>query len=72
MLNLFLDLNALTREQNINIPELADLLIERTKQTKWVVVFKSLITTHHLMCYGNEVGHCFNKLHICIKVNKAI
>ncbi|XP_039273705.1 phosphatidylinositol-binding clathrin assembly protein LAP-like isoform X3 [Styela clava] len=47
-------LNALTREQNINIPELADLLIERTKVGKWVVVFKSLITTHHLMCYGNE------------------
>lgn len=47
-------LNALTREQNINIPELADSLIERTKIGKWVVVFKSLITTHHLMCYGNE------------------
>ena len=47
-------LQALTNEQNINIPDLADALLERSKQQKWVVVFKSLITTHHLMCYGNE------------------
>ena len=47
-------LQALTNEQNVSIPELADSLIERSKQGKWVVVFKSLITTHHLLCYGNE------------------
>nr|XP_026693570.1 phosphatidylinositol-binding clathrin assembly protein LAP-like [Ciona intestinalis] len=47
-------LRSLTNEPNINIPELADMLVERSKQPKWVVVFKSLITTHHLMCYGNE------------------
>ena len=47
-------LQALTNEQNISIPDLADALVERSKQQKWVVVFKSLITTHHLMCYGNE------------------
>lgn len=47
-------LTALTREQNVNIPELADLLIERTKVGSWVVVFKGLSTVHHLMYYGNE------------------
>ena len=35
---------------------MADLLIERTQNTSWVVTFKSLITIHHLMCYGNEVS----------------
>ncbi|XP_022601526.1 phosphatidylinositol-binding clathrin assembly protein-like isoform X6 [Seriola dumerili] len=39
---------------NVNIPQLADTLFERTTNTSWVVVFKSLTTTHHLMVYGNE------------------
>ncbi|KAG8546796.1 hypothetical protein GDO81_029812 [Engystomops pustulosus] len=39
---------------NVNIPQLADTLFERTTNSSWVVVFKSLITTHHLMVYGNE------------------
>uniref|UniRef100_A0A673JC29 Phosphatidylinositol-binding clathrin assembly protein n=1 Tax=Sinocyclocheilus rhinocerous TaxID=307959 RepID=A0A673JC29_9TELE len=43
-----------TNEMNVNIPQLADSLFERTTSTSWVVVFKSLITTHHLMVYGNE------------------
>uniref|UniRef100_A0A8B9KCQ7 Phosphatidylinositol-binding clathrin assembly protein n=1 Tax=Astyanax mexicanus TaxID=7994 RepID=A0A8B9KCQ7_ASTMX len=43
-----------TNEMNVNIPQLADTLFERTTSTSWVVVFKSLITTHHLMVYGNE------------------
>ncbi|XP_061072670.1 phosphatidylinositol binding clathrin assembly protein b isoform X12 [Conger conger] len=43
-----------TNEMNVNIPQLADTLFERTTGTSWVVVFKSLITTHHLMVYGNE------------------
>ncbi|XP_022245949.1 phosphatidylinositol-binding clathrin assembly protein LAP-like isoform X2 [Limulus polyphemus] len=43
-----------TSEPNVSIPELADLLIARTLNTSWVVVFKSLVTIHHLMCYGNE------------------
>lgn len=38
----------------MNIPQLADSLFERTTNSSWVVVFKSLITTHHLMVYGNE------------------
>lgn len=49
------DLIHCTNEMNVNIPQLADSLFERTTNTSWVVVFKSLITTHHLMVYGNEV-----------------
>ncbi|XP_044040473.1 phosphatidylinositol-binding clathrin assembly protein isoform X2 [Siniperca chuatsi] len=43
-----------TNEMNVNIPQLADTLFERTANSSWVVVFKALITTHHLMMYGNE------------------
>ncbi|XP_065212448.1 phosphatidylinositol-binding clathrin assembly protein LAP isoform X3 [Planococcus citri] len=43
-----------TNEPNVSIPQLANLLIERSQNTNWVVVFKALITVHHLMCYGNE------------------
>ncbi|XP_069543537.1 phosphatidylinositol-binding clathrin assembly protein-like isoform X5 [Brachyistius frenatus] len=43
-----------TNEMNVNIPQLADTLFERTTNTSWVVVFKSLTTTHQLMVYGNE------------------
>jgi hypothetical protein len=44
-----------TNEMNVSIPQLADLLIERTQNSSWVVSYKSLITIHHLMCFGNEV-----------------
>ncbi|XP_060787372.1 phosphatidylinositol-binding clathrin assembly protein isoform X2 [Neoarius graeffei] len=43
-----------TNEMNVNVPQLADTLFERTASSSWVVVFKALITTHHLMMYGNE------------------
>ncbi|XP_050315670.1 phosphatidylinositol-binding clathrin assembly protein LAP-like [Anthonomus grandis grandis] len=43
-----------TNEPNVSIPQMANLLMERSQNTSWVVVFKSLITTHHVMCYGNE------------------
>lgn len=33
---------------------MANLLIERTQNPNWVVVYKSLITIHNIMCYGNE------------------
>ncbi|XP_043560735.1 phosphatidylinositol-binding clathrin assembly protein-like isoform X3 [Chiloscyllium plagiosum] len=39
---------------NVNIPQMADTLFERATNNSWVVVFKALITTHHLMMYGNE------------------
>ncbi|XP_022701946.1 phosphatidylinositol-binding clathrin assembly protein LAP-like isoform X2 [Varroa jacobsoni] len=43
-----------TNEPNVSIPQLANLLIERTMNGSWIVVFKSLVTVHHLMCYGSE------------------
>lgn len=43
-----------TNEPNVSIPQLANLLIERSQNTNWVVVFKALITVHHMLCYGNE------------------
>lgn len=39
----------------MSVPQLANLLIERTTHQSWVVVFKALVTVQHLMCYGNEV-----------------
>ena len=49
------DLIQCTHEPNVSVPQLANLLIERTQTTNWVVVFKALITLHNLMNYGNEV-----------------
>ncbi|XP_032071019.1 clathrin coat assembly protein AP180 isoform X9 [Thamnophis elegans] len=43
-----------TNETNVNIPQMADTLFERATNTSWVVVFKALVTTHHLMVHGNE------------------
>uniref|UniRef100_A0A8C8C0T1 Phosphatidylinositol-binding clathrin assembly protein n=1 Tax=Oncorhynchus tshawytscha TaxID=74940 RepID=A0A8C8C0T1_ONCTS len=43
-----------TNELNVSVPHLADTLFERTANNSWVVVFKALVTTHHLMMYGNE------------------
>ncbi|KAL0275822.1 UNVERIFIED_CONTAM: hypothetical protein PYX00_003557 [Menopon gallinae] len=43
-----------TNEPNVSIPQLANLLIERSQNANWVVVFKALITVHHMLCYGNE------------------
>ncbi|XP_066979998.1 phosphatidylinositol-binding clathrin assembly protein LAP isoform X18 [Macrobrachium rosenbergii] len=48
------DLLHCTNEPNVSIPQLANLLIERAQMQSWVIVFKALITVHHLMCYGNE------------------
>ncbi|CAG11738.1 unnamed protein product [Tetraodon nigroviridis] len=48
------DLIHCTNELNVSIPHLADTLLERTASSSWIVVFKALITTHHLMMYGNE------------------
>jgi len=51
----FADLIHCTNEPNVSIPQLANLLIERSQNTNWVVVYKALLTVHHLLCYGNEV-----------------
>ncbi|KAL3312347.1 hypothetical protein Ciccas_009061 [Cichlidogyrus casuarinus] len=41
-------------EPNVSIPLLASLLVERIQETSWAAVFKTLITTHNLMNFGNE------------------
>ncbi|XP_035376162.1 clathrin coat assembly protein AP180-like isoform X5 [Electrophorus electricus] len=43
-----------TNETNVNIPQLADTLFERATNASWVVVFKALVTTHHMCIHGNE------------------
>ncbi|XP_026149120.1 clathrin coat assembly protein AP180 isoform X5 [Mastacembelus armatus] len=43
-----------TQESNVNVPQMADTLMERAGNASWVVVFKALITTHHVMVHGNE------------------
>ncbi|XP_077090951.1 clathrin coat assembly protein AP180 [Siphateles boraxobius] len=43
-----------TNETNVNIPQMADTLFERSTNASWVVVFKALTTTHHISIYGNE------------------
>ncbi|XP_051721215.1 clathrin coat assembly protein AP180 [Ctenopharyngodon idella] len=43
-----------TQESNVNIPQMADTLFERAGNASWIVVFKALVTTHHLMVHGNE------------------
>ncbi|XP_055590390.1 phosphatidylinositol-binding clathrin assembly protein LAP [Uranotaenia lowii] len=48
------DLVHCTNEPNVSIPHVANLLIERSQNTNWVVVYKALITTHHMLAYGNE------------------
>ncbi|XP_060758836.1 clathrin coat assembly protein AP180 [Neoarius graeffei] len=43
-----------TNETNVNIPQMADTLFERAMNASWVVVFKALVTTHHMCIHGNE------------------
>lgn len=45
---------ACTYETDIDMMQLANLLIERTTNSNWVVVYKALITVHHLMSFGSE------------------
>lgn len=40
--------------ENVNIPNLVDMMFERTQNSSWIVTFKGLITFHHLMSNGNE------------------
>lgn len=50
------DLTSCTQNDNVSIPNLADLVFERCTNSSWVVVFKAECTFHHLMSYGNEVS----------------
>jgi 6-pyruvoyl-tetrahydropterin synthase len=47
-------LQQLTREPNVNQPELLNLIVLRTKEKSWIVVGKALVTCHHLLVNGNE------------------
>ena len=47
-----------TNTTNVNIPQMADTLFERATNASWVVVFKALVTTHHMCVHGNEVSEC--------------
>ena len=58
-LDIISDLLQCTNEPNVSIPQMADLLIQRTQHQNWVVVFKSLISIHNIMNYGNEVRTVF-------------
>ncbi|XP_014635059.1 PREDICTED: phosphatidylinositol-binding clathrin assembly protein-like [Ceratotherium simum simum] len=48
------DLIQYINETNMSVEHLADILSERTGSSSWVVVFKALVTVHHLMVHGNE------------------
>ncbi|KAF3812399.1 hypothetical protein GH733_019535 [Mirounga leonina] len=39
---------------NMSVKHLADILSEKAGSSSWVVVFKALVTVHHLMVHGNE------------------
>ncbi|XP_042359765.1 clathrin coat assembly protein AP180-like isoform X1 [Plectropomus leopardus] len=43
-----------TNTTNVNIPQMADTLFERATNASWVVVFKALVTCHHMCVHGNE------------------
>uniref|UniRef100_A0A8C6T3V5 Synaptosome associated protein 91b n=1 Tax=Neogobius melanostomus TaxID=47308 RepID=A0A8C6T3V5_9GOBI len=43
-----------TNTTNVNIPQMADTLFERATNASWIVVFKALVTTHHMCIHGNE------------------
>lgn len=47
-------LAACTYQPNVSMQQLTNLLIERTNHSNWAVVYKALITVHHLMSYGSE------------------
>ena len=49
------DLVSATNTTNVNIPQMADTLFERATNASWVVVFKALVTSHHMCVHGNEV-----------------
>lgn len=56
----------LTGAPNVNLPELANQIVERTRNSSWVVVFKALVTCQHLMIYGNErfLHSCASRLQL--------
>lgn len=50
-----LDIQNALESGNVSLPDTADMLFERCNNSSWVVVFKALVTFHHLMSNANEV-----------------
>ncbi|XP_037368723.1 phosphatidylinositol-binding clathrin assembly protein-like isoform X2 [Talpa occidentalis] len=48
------DLTQYINETHMSVAHLADILSKKTGSSSWVVVFKALVTVHHLMVHGNE------------------
>nr|KAF6359994.1 hypothetical protein mMyoMyo1_010956 [Myotis myotis] len=48
------DLTHYINASNMGVKRLADVLSQKAKSSSWVVVFKALVTVHHLMVHGNE------------------
>ncbi|KAF6390234.1 hypothetical protein mRhiFer1_007814 [Rhinolophus ferrumequinum] len=48
------DLIQYINETNRSVEHLVDVLFKKTGSRSWVVVFKVLVTVHHLMVHGNE------------------
>ncbi|XP_029786496.1 phosphatidylinositol-binding clathrin assembly protein-like isoform X1 [Suricata suricatta] len=48
------DLVQYINETNMSVERVADVLSEKSRSSSWVVVFKALVTVHHLMVHGNE------------------
>ena len=44
----------MTNEPNVPIPKLVKHLMRRSRNPEWSIAFKTIITIHHLMDYGNE------------------
>lgn len=44
----------MTHEPNVSIPNMVKHLMLRAKFADWSIAFKSIITIHYLMTYGNE------------------
>ena len=50
-----IDIQNALESGNVSLPDTADMLFERCNNSSWVVVFKALVTFHHLMSNANEV-----------------
>ncbi|KFO32842.1 Phosphatidylinositol-binding clathrin assembly protein [Fukomys damarensis] len=50
------DLTQYINQTNMSVKHLANILSEKTGSSSWVVVFKALVTVHHLMVHGNEAN----------------
>lgn len=57
-----LDLIRYINETNRSVEHLVDVLFKKTGSRSWVVVFKVLVTVHHLMVHGNEVSMVYTQM----------